>query len=228
LRSGVLIVTIAGLFILAAGLVFFLISGEAGAKTRSLRCWRCRNTFEIQAGVSEGDCPSCGAPFVLPAPTPPPRTVAADAIPFQEAGRYLGRAKTIEGVIVNAHLSRATGNLYLYYHQDYRRHVTIKIAAKNVGKFPPNPAGYYKGKTVRATGRIQREGSFLEQEITDPSNLVVIDSPSRPVSFNARPTPSRSQRKRTISRGYSAGAGGPDDYLPAAEAPSRGGNGSDE
>jgi len=156
---------------------------------------------------------------------PPRRTGPADAIPFQEAGRYLGKIKVIEGVIVDTHLSRGTGNLYLYYHPDYRRYVTIKIAAKNVGKFPPNPAGYYKGKTVRATGRIAREGSFLQQEITDPSNLVVIESPAKQFSFTARPTPVKRQRKQKISRGYSSGS---DDYLPAAEAPETGGGGPDE
>ena len=217
-RNNGLVGLVAGLFILAVGFVFF-ISGEAVAETRSLRCWRCRSTFEVQAGVTGGKCPACGASFILSAATPPPPTVAADAIPFQEAGRYLGRTKTIEGVVVNAHLSRGTGNLYLYYHQDFRRYVTTRIAAKNVGKFPSNPAEYYQGKPVQATGLIQREGSFLEQEITDPAKLVVIDSPSKPFSFAARPTPVRRQVKQKIPRRYSREGGGADEYSPAAEGP---------
>jgi len=107
--------------------------------------------------------------------TSAPQVDIPDLTPFQEAERYLGQTRTIQGRIVGAHLSARSGHLYLNYHDDYRRYVSIKIPADNLKSFPPNAADHYNGKTVRATGRIAREGKFLRQEVTDPANLVVIE-----------------------------------------------------
>ncbi len=193
----------------------FFLPAEANAQTRSMRCWRCQRTFEADTAVRRGNCPHCGAQYALPQPTPTPRVVdpdappspTPDAVPFEDAERYMGQTITIEGRIVGTFLSRRSGHLYLNYHDDFRRHVSIKIPAPNLARFPASPERYYDGKTVRATGRIVREGQYLRQEVTDPENLEVIEPGAGSFNFQAPPPRSAARRptRRTASLSESYG-----------------------
>ena len=42
-------------------------------------------------------------------------------------------------------------------------------------KFPSDPANFYKGKTVVATGKIAKEKKYTRIIVTDPENLFVVE-----------------------------------------------------
>ena len=63
------------------------------------------------------------------------------------------------GTIVGTHLSGRSGNLYLNFHQDYGRFLSVKIPAASVSRFPADAQNYYKGKEIIATGEISTEGA---------------------------------------------------------------------
>lgn len=174
--------------VLAAVLSGMFFAAEAEEQSNTVRCWRCQKEFEPDRTARRGNCPYCGAKYILPPctpPPPPPRAAGeeaepaaeeaptADTVPLQDAEKYMGQTITIRGRIVGTHLSSRSGNLYLNYHQDFKRYVSIKIPAASLSRFPAGAENYYRGKEVQATGRITREGQYLRQEVTNPEDLVV-------------------------------------------------------
>ncbi len=177
--------------VLAAGLSGAIFTSVAGDQSDTVTCWKCRKEFEPDRVARKGNCPHCGAKYMLPpatplpTPTPPPRAAgaaeepvveeapAANTVPMQDAERYMDQTVTIRGRIVGTHLSSRSGNLYLNYHQDFKRYVSIKIPSASLSRFPSGAENYYRGKEVQATGRIVREGQYLRQEVTNPEDLVV-------------------------------------------------------
>ncbi len=180
-------------------LVSICIAPQVQAAEKTVQCWRCGKDFVPDYATRRGKCPHCGTKYILPPATPPPTptpaptatppptplpgteptpapTVAAPetgTIPFQEAGNHIGETVTIEGRIAGVHRSSRSGNLYLNYHQDYRNYVSIKIPAEALNSFRSDAENYYSGKTVRATGKIVRDGQYLRQEVTRPEDLQV-------------------------------------------------------
>ncbi len=161
------------------------IGAEAAEEAAVLRCWRCEISFQVPDGTGSGNCPSCDAPFVSAPPpgeplaaaatrgTPPPYGVA-NLIPFQEAENHVDRTVTIEANIIGTFLSPQSGDLFLNYHRDFRRYVSVMIPAQYLSLFPPNPDSYYRYTAVRATGRVHRTGEYLRQVVTRPADLEVI------------------------------------------------------
>ena len=161
-----------------------------------VECHSCTNKFTVSHELATGWCPYCDTRWRLRvAPAPPSSQAAAapetgpapeagagggsvtDAIPFSEASQYIGQRKTVAGTIVGTHLSGRSGNLYLNFHQDYGRFLSVKIPAASVSRFPADAQNYYKGKEIIATGEISTEGAahYLRLTVTDPADFRVLE-----------------------------------------------------
>ena len=117
----------------------------------------------------------------LDASTPPPDAASAtnaDAFPegetetitWEEAHRYVDESVIVEGTIVRTY--RTSTLLYLNFHPNWKRYLTLVIHEKELSLFPADPENHFKGKTVRARGEIVRRNGRLEMTIRDPADLV--------------------------------------------------------
>jgi len=148
-----------------------------------LKCHGCKNTYKASSELKGGWCPYCGERWrVKEAESPPPESsakaeAAPGAISFGDAGNYVGQTKTVDGTVVDTHVSSRSGNLYLNFHQNYRTYLSVKIPASDLGKFRSDAASYYTGKKIISTGEIRREddGKYLRIIVTDPANLKVVE-----------------------------------------------------
>jgi hypothetical protein len=104
----------------------------------------------------------------------PPATPVVVALDFTEGMQYVGQTKTFTGPIVGKYFNEKNGNLYLNFDRDYKNNISIKIGKSDLSKFPPDAAGFYTGKTVIATGRLEKEKNYVRLNVTDPKNLVVV------------------------------------------------------
>lgn len=81
------------------------------------------------------------------------KAIASDVISWQDAAKYYGQHKTVEGTIV---LTKCTPKVcFLNFHPDYKTYFTAVIFASDWSKFPANPDTFYEGKKVRVTGLIK-------------------------------------------------------------------------
>jgi len=147
---------------------------------KSIKCPLCNNEYQTSSELVTGWCPYCGMKWRArkaadTAGSSPFTPEAADAISFQEAGKYVDQTKTVKGTITGAHVSPGSGNLYLNFHDNYRMYLSVKIPADAIDKFRSDAESYYIGKKVAATGTIVKEedAKYLRQIVTDPNNLKV-------------------------------------------------------
>ncbi len=174
---------------------------EAAAAEKAIKCYRCGKSFTIPADRHQGICLCCGAKYVIPkpTPTPDPNLVLAtglssyagsygsygevplpipvpepESISWMSAASYIGQTKTVKGTIIGGHLSSRSGNLYLNFSPNYQTSLSIKIPKESVSKFPSDAMNFYQGKTVYATGRIEKD-RYLRLIVLDPSDLKVAE-----------------------------------------------------
>ncbi len=96
-----------------------------------------------------------------------------EIISWQDADRYYGKIKTVEGKIV---ASNNTGRVcFLNFHKDWRRYFTAVIFAGDFNKFPKNPEDYYLKRRVRVTGLIKEYHGKPEMVLKSPSQIVIIE-----------------------------------------------------
>lgn len=167
---------------------------------RTLKCWKCSESFTAPMGERQGNCPKCSAKFILPPPTPiptpslppgmkPPPTPALVALDYKEGMAYVGQTKTFTGPIVGTHFSEKSGNLYLNFDRDYKNNISVKIGKSDLSKFPADAASFYEGKNVIATGRVEKEKNFVRLLVTDPKNLVVVTDAAQTAEEGAAESP---------------------------------------
>ncbi len=155
-----------------------------------VECHACTNRFTVSSELGSGWCPYCDTRWRLKTPQAPAAREAAaapkpdaaggavvDAIPFSEAADYVDQRKSVAGTIVGAHRSARSGNLYLNFHADYSRYLSVKIPAAELSKFRRDAESYYLNKEVVATGEITREGNgnYLRLTVTAPADFKVIE-----------------------------------------------------
>jgi len=92
-------------------------------------------------------------------------------ISWEEANQHVNERILVEGKIVRTH--RTATLLYLNFHTNWKRYLTLVIHEKDLPLFPKNPENHFKGKTVRARGEIVQHKGRLEMTISDPANLVI-------------------------------------------------------
>ena len=106
---------------------------------------------------------------------PPPKPVALPdgVIPWRDAEASVGKRVTVEGRIA---VARNTGKAcFLNFHPDYKRYLSLVILGSGLKRFPGDPAKTYQGKTVRATGTVERRDGRLEIVLEQPSQVQVVE-----------------------------------------------------
>jgi len=96
---------------------------------------------------------------------------AAEAISWEEANQHVNERILVEGTIVRTY--RADTVLYLNFHANWKRYLTLVIHEKDLRLFPADPENHFKGKTVRARGEIVQHKGRLEMTIRNPADLII-------------------------------------------------------
>jgi len=100
-------------------------------------------------------------------------TIKSEIISWQEAGKYYGKTKTVEGKII---VSNNTGKVcFLNFHKDWKKYFTAVIFSSDFDKFPPNPEDYYLNRKVRVTGLIKEYKDKPEIIIKSTAQIEIIE-----------------------------------------------------
>lgn len=94
------------------------------------------------------------------------------AVSWEEAHRHEGEEIVVEGTIVRTH--RAEKVLYLNFHPNWKRYLTLVIHGKDLPLFPGNPETTYKGKKVRVRGEVKLYKGRPEMVVRDPANITIV------------------------------------------------------
>jgi hypothetical protein len=115
-------------------------------------------------------------------PTQPPTTSVPSSkwnnpsdpnvINWADAGKYVGKTKTVEGTIVRAFRS-STNTVFLDFHDPYQGYFVAVIFASDLKNFPFKPEDFYGGKEVRINGLIKLYQGSPEIVVENPSQIEV-------------------------------------------------------
>jgi micrococcal nuclease len=94
------------------------------------------------------------------------------AVPWEDANRHVGEQVVVEGTIVRSH--RTASVLYLNFHPNWKRYLTVVILAKDLPRFPEDPEAAWKGKKIRVRGEVNLFKGRLEMVVGDPSRITVL------------------------------------------------------
>ncbi len=103
---------------------------------------------------------------------PPAPAIGGTVIPWEEAHRHQGEGIVVEGTIVRTH--RAEKVIYLNFHPNWKRYLTVVIHVKDLPLFPADPEKTYKGKKVRVRGEVKLYKDRPEMVVRDPENISVV------------------------------------------------------
>jgi endonuclease YncB( thermonuclease family) len=110
---------------------------------------------------------SPGPRALLPSPE-----VGGTIIPWEDAHRHQGEEIVVEGTIVRTH--RAKKVVYLNFHANWKRYLTLVIFVKDLPLFPGNPETAYKGKKVRVRGEVKLFKDRPEMVVRSPGDIKVV------------------------------------------------------
>jgi micrococcal nuclease len=102
----------------------------------------------------------------------PAPAVRGTIIPWEDAHRHQGEEIVVEGTIVRTH--RAKNMMYLNFHANWKRYLTLVIFVKDLPLFPGNPETAYKGKKVRVRGEVKLYKDRLEMVVRSPGDITVV------------------------------------------------------
>ncbi|MBI5043806.1 MAG: thermonuclease family protein [Nitrospirae bacterium] len=97
---------------------------------------------------------------------------AQDVISWEDAHRYYGEFKTVEGVVVRSHNSGKA--VFLNFHPNWKRYFTAVIFARDFHKFPESPEKHYLNKRVRITGKIKEYQGKPEIILQSPDAIQIL------------------------------------------------------
>ncbi|MFA6149333.1 MAG: thermonuclease family protein [bacterium] len=106
-----------------------------------------------------------------PAPQPA-SAIGGTVVPWEDAPRHEGEEIVVEGTIVRTH--RTAKTVYLNFHPNWKRYLTVVIFAKDLPRFPGNPEKAYKGKKVRVRGEVKRYKDRPEMIVRSPGDITVV------------------------------------------------------
>ena len=109
------------------------------------------------------------SPDILP---PQPLTPSA-VVSWENAHRYVGQEVTVEGRIVRTH--RGKDVLYLNFHSNWKKFVTVVIFAKDLARFPKDAEKHYSGKKVRVRGEVVVYRDRPEMVVRSPEAIAIIE-----------------------------------------------------
>ena len=117
------------------------------------------------AGPAGSESP--GQRALLPAPA-----IGGTVIPWEEAHRHQGEEIVVEGTIVRTH--RAEKVMYLNFHANWKRYLTLVILVKDLPRFPADPEKAYRGRKVRVRGEVKLHKDRLEMVVRSPEDITVV------------------------------------------------------
>ena len=103
-------------------------------------------------------------------------TQGPEVISYQDASKYIGQKKTVEGTIIGTykHANTEGGIIFLNFHDPYEGYFTAVIWSDNWDKFPESPDIYYKNMKVRVTGKIEEHKGSPEIVVNDIDQIEVV------------------------------------------------------
>jgi micrococcal nuclease len=107
-----------------------------------------------------------------PSPPPPAGSPSEEVVSWEEAHRILGREVVVEGQLVRTH--RASMALYLNFHPNWKKYVSVVILGRDLERFPKDAEAYYKGKTVRVRGEVTLYKGRPEIVVRSPEAITIV------------------------------------------------------
>ena len=98
--------------------------------------------------------------------------IRGTVIPWEDAHRHEGEEIVVEGTIVRTH--RAEKVMYLNFHPNWKRYLTLVIHVKDLPLFPADPEKEYRGKKVRARGEVKLYKNHPEMVVRSPADITVV------------------------------------------------------
>ena len=118
-----------------------------------------------KTGVPGSESPGRDAHLQAPA-------IGGTVVPWEEAHRRRGEEIVVEGTIVRTH--RAEKVIYLNFHPNWKRYLTVVIHLKDLPLFPADPEKTYKGKKVRVRGEVTLYKDRPEMVVRSPGDITVV------------------------------------------------------
>lgn len=97
---------------------------------------------------------------------------AAGPVSFETAGLLVGKTVEVEGRIVRTYRSRSA--LYLNFHANWKRYLSIRIPAEELGGFPASPERFYRGRRIRVTGTVSLSGEAPQIVVRSPRAITLL------------------------------------------------------
>jgi hypothetical protein len=95
-----------------------------------------------------------------------------NVINWADAGKFVGKTKTVEGTIVRTFRS-STNTVFLDFHDPYQGYFEAVIFASALKNFSFKPEDFYRGKEVRINGLIKLYQGAPEIVVENPSQIEV-------------------------------------------------------
>ena len=108
----------------------------------------------------------------VPSPPPPAGSLSEEVVSWEEAHRTIGREVVVEGKLVRTH--RTEKALYLNFHPNWKKYVTVVILDRDLSRFPKDVEKYYKGKTVRVRGEVALYKGRPEILVRSPDAIAIV------------------------------------------------------
>ena len=93
-------------------------------------------------------------------------------ISWEQADKYIGETKTVEGTITST--SHSDKICQLYFADKNKGKFRVIIFAESYAKFPDVPWKYYSKKRIRVTGLIKQGKDSPELEVKDPEQIEIM------------------------------------------------------
>jgi hypothetical protein len=101
-------------------------------------------------------------------------------IPASEARQHVGERRTVEMTVKSSHFGSHKKTYFLDSEDDYHdeKNLAVVISLDEAEKFKRvgvnNPAEYYRGKTIRVTGKVIEEDDQVRIRVTDPTQVKLV------------------------------------------------------
>jgi len=97
---------------------------------------------------------------------------SAGSVSFETAGRRVGQTVTVEGRIVRTYRNRS--GLFLNFHPNWKRYLSVRIPAENLGGFPADPERVYRDTRIRVTGTVSLSGESPQIVVRTPEAITLL------------------------------------------------------
>lgn len=101
-----------------------------------------------------------------------PGAPSSGTVSFEAARGHVGRTVTVEGRIVRTYRNRSA--LYLNFHPNWKRYLSILVPAEELERFPPSPEAFYRGRQVRVTGTVTLSGEAPQIVVRSPEEITLL------------------------------------------------------